>query len=396
MLVDLVTVPLTVLSAGLLLVACYVVMLALVAFLGRPARPPDGACTRRFAILVPAHNEQLLLGRLLENVQQIAYPKDRFDTFVVADNCDDGTAALALARGARVYERFNRVLQGKGHALCWLLQNIREEGHVYDAFVVLDADSVVSPNFLRRMDARLAAGSQVIQAYYSVLNSADSPVAALRYAALAALHYLRPLGRSVLGLSCGLKGNGMCFSAPILDRFDWQWFTLAEDVEFHLALVRAGIRVDFASEATVLADMPVTLEQAESQNARWERGRLEFLRSYVPVLFWEGLAQRSWLRIDAAVEQLIPPLSVPVALGSLCLVLGLALSLPVPTAFAALSLAGQLGYLLAGLALVKAPAKAYLALSHAPIYVAWKVALYGRAFLGMRNLRWIRTARSAG
>jgi cellulose synthase/poly-beta-1,6-N-acetylglucosamine synthase-like glycosyltransferase len=187
----------------------------------------------------------------------------------------------------------------------------------------------------------------------------------------------------------------MCFAAPILERFDWRWFTLAEDVEFHLALVRAGIRVDFAPEASVRADMPVTLGQAESQNARWERGRLEFLRRHVPVLVWEGLVQRSWLRVDAAVEQLIPPLSVPFALGWVCLGLGLGLGLPVPTAFAALSLAGQLGYLFAGLALVKAPAKAYLALSYAPIYVAWKVALYGRAFLGMRNLGWIRTARSA-
>jgi 1,2-diacylglycerol 3-beta-glucosyltransferase len=395
MIVDLLAALLTALSAGLLLVAGYVLLLTLAAFFGRTSGPPESARRRRFAILVPAHNEELLIGRLIENLQRLDYPKSLFHFYVVADNCDDRTAAQARSRGARVYERSDQTLQGKGHALRWLLQQIREAGQTYDAFIVLDADSVVSANFLRRMDARLQAGSQVIQAYYSVLNAADSPVAALRYAALAALHYLRPLGRSALGLSCGLKGNGMCFSAPIMERFDWNWFTLAEDVEFHLALVRAGIRVDFAPEATVLADMPTTLQQAESQNARWERGRLDFLRRQVPVLLREGLRQRSWLRVDAAIEQLIPPLSVPFALGALCLVLGFALSLPLPTAFAALSLAGQVGYLLTGLALVKAPAKAYLALSYAPIYVTWKVALYARAFLGMRNLRWIRTARGA-
>src|ERR1051325_5742949 len=119
------------------------------------------------------------------------------------------------------------------------------------------------------MDARLSSGSQVIQAYYSVLNAAASPLATLRYIALAAIHYLRPLGRSVLHLSIGLKGNGMCFSAPVLERFGWNWFTLAEDVEFRLALVRAGLRVDFAPDTWVLANMPVTLDQAASQNARW-------------------------------------------------------------------------------------------------------------------------------
>src|SRR5207248_5819279 len=157
----------------------------------------------------------------------------------------------------------------------------------------------------------LEAGSRVIQAYYSVLNPGESPTAALRFAALAALHYLRPLGRSTLGLSCGLKGNGMCFSMPILDRFDWRWFTLAEDIEFHLALVREGVRVDFAPETSVLADMPVAFGQATSQNARWERGRLHLLRHRVPGLLAEGVRRRSLLRLDAAAEQFIPPLSVP-------------------------------------------------------------------------------------
>jgi 1,2-diacylglycerol 3-beta-glucosyltransferase len=83
----------------------------------------------------------------------------------------------------------------------------------------MDADSVVSPNFLRSMDARLESGSQVVQSYYSVLNPHESRVAAIRHAAL---HYLRPLGRAALGLSCGLKGTGMCLAAPGLDRFAWR------------------------------------------------------------------------------------------------------------------------------------------------------------------------------
>ena len=143
------------------------------------------------------------------------------------------------------------------------------------------------------MDARLEHGAQAIQAYYSVLNAADSPVAALRYAALAAVHYLRPLGRAALGLSCGLKGNGMCFSAGVLAQFSWRWFTLAEDVEFHLALVNAGARVEFAPETTVLADMPVTLAQASSQNQRWERGRHGAPASPWLPRFGRGLRRRS-------------------------------------------------------------------------------------------------------
>src|SRR5436190_682638 len=122
----------------------------------------------------------------------------------------------------------------------------------------------------------------------------------------------------------GSMSVSMIWSAPVLERFAWNWFTLAEDVEFHLALVRAGVRVDFAPETTVLADMPVTLAQAASQNQRWERGRLQLLRSHVPALLLDGVRMRSWLRVDAAVEQLMPPLSVPFALSGVILCVSIA------------------------------------------------------------------------
>jgi cellulose synthase/poly-beta-1,6-N-acetylglucosamine synthase-like glycosyltransferase len=192
----------------------------------------------------------------------------------------------------------------------------------------------------------------------------------------------------------------MCFAAPVVERFGWRWFTLAEDVELHLALVQAGLRVDFAPETTVLADMPVTLTQAGSQNARWERGRLYLLRHRVPALLAEGLRRRSLLRLDAAAEQCIPPLSVPFAGGFLCLVAAGLLGAPLAAGLAALSLAGLAAYLLGALALVRAPLRTYRALGLAPLYVAWKLALYARA-LGAQllaqpaHIPWVRTARTA-
>jgi cellulose synthase/poly-beta-1,6-N-acetylglucosamine synthase-like glycosyltransferase len=387
---------LTLLTIGVLVLTGYLVALTLAALFGRRHTPLAGPVTRRFAIVIPAHNEETLIGRLLGNLYQLDYPKSGFDIYVTADNCDDLTAPLARSLGARVYERFDTSLQGKGFALRWLLQQILEEGPGYDAVVILDADSKVAPNFLRSMDARLEAGSQVIQAHYSVLNPEEAPLAALRYAALAAVHYLRPLGRSTLGLSCGLKGNGMCFATPVLARFGWHWFTLAEDVEFHLVLARAGVRVDFAPETSVLADMPISFSQAMSQNARWEKGRLQLLRQHLLSLLAEAVRHRSPLRLDAAAEQLIPPLSVLFALSGICLVVGLGIGARIPATLAALSLGGQLAYLLAGLVLVRAPWRTYLALRHAPLYVVWKVALYGQTLLTTRTMRWIRTARAVG
>src|SRR5947209_5415876 len=300
-------------AALLALLTGYLLLLTLAALITTPRRPLVGAARTRFAILIPAHDEQQLIGRLLDSLARLDYPAERVSVHVVADNCSDQTAAIARSYRVSVHERFDDEQRAKGFALRWLLRRLAFLELRYDAYVVLDADSVVDPSFLRALDARLSSGSQVIQAYYSVLNAAESPLASLRYSALAALHYLRPLGRARLGLSCGLKGNGMCFAAAVLDRFGWSWFTLAEDVEFHLALVRGGLRVDFAPEARVLADMPVTLAQAVSQNERWERGRLLLARKQVAALLLDGCRRRSALRIDAALEQVIPPLSVPFA-----------------------------------------------------------------------------------
>jgi cellulose synthase/poly-beta-1,6-N-acetylglucosamine synthase-like glycosyltransferase len=378
------------------LVTAYLLFLTLAAFVGK-ARQPGHLPTdpkRRFAVLVPAHNEQALIGRLLESLHAMDYPGERFDVWVVADNCDDATVAIARARGAQVLERFSETERAKGFALRWLLQRLSELGQRYDAYVVLDADTVVAPNFLQSMDAHLSAGSEVVQAYYSVLNASASPLAGLRYVALAAIHFLRPLGRTVLGLSVGLKGNGMCFTAPVLERFGWNWFTLAEDVEFHLALVRAGGRVDFAADTWVLADMPVTLKQAASQNARWERGRIQLVRAFVPGLIRTALARRSMVALDAAIEQLIPPLSVPIALGAMSLGLGLAAQSPLTVELGAFSLVGQLIYLLAGAALVGAPLSAYRSLAYAPIYLAWKLGLYASALVTPGGHAWVRTART--
>ncbi len=377
------------------LVGAYLTLLTLVGLAGRAPHPPDGPGRRRFAILIPAHDEELLIARLLRSLGELDYPRTSREVFLIADNCRDRTAPIARELGATVLEREDTTKLGKGFALEWALVVIRSRPTRFDAFVVLDADSTVAPNFLRRMEGWLDAGSLAVQAYYTVRNVNDSGLAALRFAALASLHYLRPRGRSVLGLSCGLKGNGMCFAAPLLERRGWGAFTLAEDVELHLALVGEGVRVDFAADASVLADMPATFRQATTQNVRWERGRLDLLRRSVPGLIAHGLRERSALELDAAAEQLIPPLSVGVAISAGGALLAAASGATVVSALAAFGLLAQLGHVVAGLAAIGAPARAYRALALAPAYVVWKLGLYGRAAAAGRSGPWIRTTRGA-
>jgi cellulose synthase/poly-beta-1,6-N-acetylglucosamine synthase-like glycosyltransferase len=379
-------------SAALVTLAAYLLVLSAAALLRRQVTPARSTITRRFAVLVPAHNEAPVIERLLRSLHAQSHPSDRFDVYVVADNCTDATAEIARRSGAIVHERYDPLLRAKGHALRWLLERVRAHG-TYDAYVVFDADSEVAQDFLTRMDARLATGSLVVQSHYRVLNADASGSASLREAALASLHYLRPLGRAALGLSCGLKGNGMCFAAGVLDRFGWGSVGLAEDVELHLALVRHGMRTDFAPEAVVKADMPNTADAARSQNLRWEAGRLQAVKRDVVPMLLDGVLHGRPMVIDAAVEQIIPPLSVAVSGAVACAMLGAVLSSPAIVATASFAAAGFATHFVLGLVAVRAPARVYRALLGAPAYVIWKLALYVRAAATPASQPWVRTRR---
>ena len=231
-----------------------------------PAQP-----THRFVVLVPAHDEERLIGATVASLESIDYPTDLFSVHVVADNCTDATAAISRAGGAEAHERHAPDDPGKGPALGWLLARLRDRGEPFDAAVFVDADTIVSSNLLRVADARLSAGAVAVQAHYAVRDPAASTATAFRAAGLACRHYLRPLARSWYGGSCGLFGNGMILSASVLDRLSFSNH-LVEDIEFQLTLLLAGDTVAFAPDATVEAEMPTTLEAAHSQQSRWERG----------------------------------------------------------------------------------------------------------------------------
>lgn len=389
------------LSGGILtLWIGYLLLLTVAAWLAtkKTVLPPNGP-TQRFAILVPAHNEEKLLPILLANLEQLDYPRQLFTVYVVADNCTDQTAALARSSGATVYERFDQINIGKGYALQWLLARLYEDGAQFDATVILDADSIVSENFLKVMDAQLVSGARVIQAHYTVLDPHRSWVMSLRAAALALIHYLRPLGRSRLGGSVGLKGNGMVFQRAILAEHQWS-ASVTEDIEYHMSLVLGGERVAFAPDATVWAEMPGTLRGAHTQNIRWEQGRLQLALYYIPKLVRAAFTRQRqpgsptrYLLFDSCMEHLIPPFSVVTGVTVLYWVIAAAWGSIALLLLATLLLLGQMLYIFAGLRLVQTPARTYLALIYAPIFILWKIWLLLRIVSKVEQQGWVRTAR---
>lgn len=370
---------------------------------GATRTPLTASPSRHFVVLIPAHNEEQLIGLTLKSLAEVDYPSELFAVHVVADNCTDATSTIARMLGAEAHERDEPDDPGKGPALEWLMERLQERGDKYDAVVFVDADTTVSPNFLRVADAALARGATVVQTYYAVRDPAASPAIAFRAAALAARNYLRPLGRNRIGGTAGLYGNGMVFTAECMRTRRWSNH-LTEDTELQLDLLLDGTRVVFAADAVVEAEMPATLDAAQTQHERWERGRLELARRYVPRLARRVVKGGPAGRVayaDAAVDQLVPPFSVLVA-GTVAygaVAAGRAVLHPSAASRRALAVAGALTagqtvYVLSALRMVDAPPTVYRSLLGAPRMVVWKVGLWLRVLARRRGVTWVRTARN--
>ncbi len=345
----------------------------------------------RFAILVPAHNEEALIGKVLDSVAGQAYSKDDFRVYVIVDNCDDDTAQIAVSHKASVLERNDLEQQGKGFAISWALQRLPLDD--YDGIVIIDADSVVDQHFLNEMKRIMAGRPQVaVQGYYQVLEI-TSIAQALRSASFALVHYVRPLGKTLFGGSCGLKGNGMAFSIDIIKRFGWKSFSIAEDSEQHFRLLEQGIKIEFAPRAVVLGEMPAGFAGSNSQNLRWESGRLGIARRKAIPLLWRAVRSLSLPLADAAVEVMIPPLAILVALATAITFLGWTLAEPILLAAGIISLLCLWLHVVGGLILARAPKEVWRALLAAPLYLIWKLALYLRVLLGRGPRTWVRTPR---
>ena len=354
-----------------------------------------------FAILVPAHNEELLIGKTLTSLARLDYPAERYAVHIIADNCTDGTAAIARAAGGNVtvHERVDLEQRGKGYALAWAFDLLMRGESRADAYVVLDADAVVEPGFLAALARGLARGGLALQSHNAVLNAAESATSALRWLALSLMNYIRPLGRNTLGGSSTLTGNGMCLTHEMLTRHPWQAFGLSEDYQYYLSLVAGGEKVLFVPDANVRSVMPTTARQLKTQDIRWESlspDASSWQRRIAWRLFTEGLRRRSWARLDALAELLTPPLSALAGGCALLLVASIALLAPLQITVSAALTGMLLVYVGSAFALLRPPLSVYRSLVYAPAYIVRKLWIYFVVRRQRKNTTtWVRTSRTA-
>lgn len=238
----------------------------------------------RFMAIIPAHNEEAVVGNLVESLRKQNYSKDLYDIYVIADNCTDKTAEVAKKAGAIVYERFDEKRKTKGFALQWFLKQKIEEDAPYDAFCIFDADNIVDVNFLKAMNKKLCQGEDVVQGYRDIKNPSDSWVTAGYAIFYWTMNRFYHLARYNLGLSPLINGTGFMVKFDVVKPTGWNTVTLTEDIEFSLKRIIEGKKLGWATDAIVYDEQPVGFKQSWSQRSRWTVGHMQCLKEYTKPL----------------------------------------------------------------------------------------------------------------
>lgn len=385
-----------VLGAFALLLALPVI-LEVVSLIRRPVRRGPTARSGEppfLLFLIPAHNEEGLIGDCVRSVLAMDYPALRRRVIVIADNSTDATAAIARREGAECLERRDPDNPGKPRALAWALAQLSHE--TWDACVIIDADSTVHPGFGTALAAFAPLDDKALQAYFGTLNETESWLTRLAGVLTRGRYEVTYPLKMRVGLNCPLTGNGMCLGRRLFGPEGWTALSLTENWELYAEYTARGIPVLLAQDARLYSQEAATMRLGRTQRRRWLAGRLGVLRAWGGRILASpriGLHQK----LDALVELggLSPVLQLVAALAVVVAALAL---LPGPAgaavaAVALLSLAGLVVTTVVVLLRHPDPWPTLAAFAMLPAYALWRSGLALKTVFTLRGLTWRRSER---
>jgi cellulose synthase/poly-beta-1,6-N-acetylglucosamine synthase-like glycosyltransferase len=396
MLESITTIFLLALISYLTLSVLYYTFFCLIYFISKDKCFCNETDLKRIAIIIPAHNEELIIDGLCKNIKQINYSQGLYDIYFIADNCRDKTASICMENGFKVLERFDETYKGKGYAIKYAFDNVPL--NQYDALLIIDADTYVDENILLELSKSLTSGDMAIQCYIKIPNRNETWFTELLSVSrvINGLFYHYP--KSMLGLSSYLMGSGICFSTALIKKKGWTAFSIAEDWEYYAQLLLDGYRIAFAKNAVVYQYESRSLGQATSQRLRWSSGRWNVTKTLGIRLMFEGLKKRNLILFDSSLPLIFPNYSLQINLtfGALAL----AFLLP-SSALKVFFVAASLGLLvvqfllfIAGAFVARSPWKTFCAALYAPVFLVWKSMIDILSFTGLyQGKKWVRTKR---
>ncbi len=233
---------------------------------------------KKFAVVIPARNEETVIGNLVQSLNNQNYPKDKYDIYVVPNNCDDNTEEIAKSYNAKIISCENIITKSKGDVLRYIFKYL--DSSDYDAYLIFDADNIVHPNFIEEMNNTLCNGYRVAQGYRDSKNPSDTWISSSHSLHYIIQNYFMNRARNNINRSCFVNGTGFMISKEYLNENGYNSLTITEDIELNVNCGLNNERIAFVENAITYDEQPISFKVSWKQRKRWSVGTLQCLKAY--------------------------------------------------------------------------------------------------------------------
>lgn len=230
------------------------------------------------SIVVPANNEEKVIGQSIRNFARQTYKK--LELIIVCHNCTDDTYPIAKKVAESVSEIKVKVIDlktreyGKGLALN---QGLKEAtGELLSYF---DADGTTNDKFFEEMLKYIDSGYDCVQSMIVAKNPNDNFWTKIQGYEMLVFAMVFCEGRYKLGLNSGIGGTGVVIKTEIMRTIGGFGNSLVDDLDICMELTKRGYKIAFARDCVVYDEKPQTWSGAFKQRTRWFRGHFDVLSS---------------------------------------------------------------------------------------------------------------------
>ncbi len=264
----------------LLLATLYLFVFALAGIFYRQKTNEKPNKLRKFAVLIPGYKEDSVIVTVAAEAAKQDYPKDKFEVIVIADSFKSETLEKLKKLPIRVVEVSFEVSK-KSKALNKCMEII---GDGYDVAFVLDADNIMQPGVLHKINAAFDTGYKAVQGHRTAKNL-NSKFAILDAISEEINNNIFRKGHRVLGISSALIGSGMGLDYKLFKETMRAIDSVGEDKEVELKIIKEGYRIDYVSDAVILDEKTQKPDAFVNQRRRWIAAQIVYFRTH----FLDGL-----------------------------------------------------------------------------------------------------------
>ena len=264
----------------------------------------DDIRQKKYLVIFPAYGEDKVILHTVKSFLLQHYPHDKYSVVVVSDHMlKETNTELSKLPITLLQPQFEN--SSKAKALQFAIDNIHDN---FDNIVILDADNIVQPDFLEKLNEICNQGFSAIQCHRCAKN-AENQIAQLDGISEEINNSLFRKGHNNIGLSSALIGSGMCF--------DYLWFkahvhllsTAGEDREIEKMLLIEHIYIKYVEDIDVFDEKVGNEDNFQLQRQRWMSAQLNCLLSMMKNLP-TSIVHLNVNYIDKTIQQMLIPRSM--------------------------------------------------------------------------------------